>query len=68
MRSVPIAVSDDLAVKIGGRRMLSLSPGEAFEFAEALIRSATRAIVIEEADRVAVLDTVRAAEAGEAAR
>jgi hypothetical protein len=32
--------------------------------AEQLIRAGTRAMIVEEADRAAVLDTVRGAEAG----
>ena len=48
MPSVP-EVTIDLAVKIGSRRVQ-------------LIRGAARAIIVEEADRAAVLDTVRAAE------
>ena len=50
-------VTNDLAVKIGGRKV-SLSPSAAFTLAEKLIRGATRAIIVEEADRAAVLDTV----------
>ena len=41
---------------------MALSPSAAFTLAEQLIRGATRAIIVEEADRAAVLDTVRAAE------
>ena len=54
-------VTTDLAVKIGGRKV-PLTPSAAFTLAEQLIRGATRAIIVEEADRAAVLDTVRAAE------
>ena len=62
MPAGPFVVSSDLAVTIG-RRKIPLSPSQAYSLAEDLIRSATRAIVIEEADRAAVLDTVRGAEA-----
>ena len=51
-------VTNDLAVKIGGRKV-PLTPSAAFTLAEQLIRGATRAIIVEEADRAAVLDTVR---------
>jgi hypothetical protein len=43
-------VTNDFAVKIGGRKV-------------SLIRAGTRAMIVEEADRAAVLDTVRGAEA-----
>ena len=54
-----VVVSNDLAVTIG-RRKVPLSPSQAFGLAEQLIRAGTRAMIVEEADRVAVLDTVRA--------
>jgi hypothetical protein len=54
----PIVVSDELTVKIGGRKV-PLTPSAAFTLAEQLIRGATRAIMIEEADRAAVLNAVR---------
>jgi hypothetical protein len=60
MPSDPV-VTNDLAVKIGGRKV-SLTPSAAFTLAEQLIRAGTRAMIVEEADRAAVLDTVRAAE------
>jgi len=53
MASDPV-VTNDLAVKIGGR-----TPSAAFTLAEQLIRAGTRAMIVEEADRAAVLDTVR---------
>ena len=62
MPAGPFVVSSDLAVTIG-RRNFPLSPSQAYSLAEDLIRSATRAIIVEEADRAAVLDTVRGAEA-----
>ena len=62
MPAGPFVVSSDLAVTIG-RRKIPLSPSQAYSLAEDLIRSATRAIIIEEADRVVVLDAVRGAEA-----
>ena len=62
MSSVPVLVSDDLVMSIGGRKV-PLSPSGAFNLAERLIRGATRAIVIDEADRAKVLATVRGAEA-----
>jgi hypothetical protein len=61
MPSVPL-VTTDLAVQIGGHKV-PLSPAQAFNLAEALIRGATRSMIREEADRTAVLDTVRGAEA-----
>ena len=60
MPSDPV-VTTDLSVRIGGRKV-ALSPSAAFTLAEQLIRGATRAIIVEEADRAAVLVTVRAAE------
>ena len=60
MPSDPV-VTTDLSVRIGGRKV-ALSPSAAFTLAEQLIRGATRAIIVEEADGAAVLDTVRAAE------
>jgi hypothetical protein len=57
MPSDPV-VTTDLSVRIGGRKV-ALSPSAAFTLAEQLIRGATRAIIVEEADRAAVLDTVR---------
>jgi hypothetical protein len=60
MASDPV-VTNDLAVKIGGRKV-SLTPSAAFTLAEQLIRAGTRAMIVEEADRVAVLATVRGAE------
>ena len=61
MSSVP-EVTTDLAVKIGSRKV-ALTPAAAFTLAEQLIRGATRAIVQSEADRAAVLATVRGARA-----
>lgn len=58
----PIVVSDELTVKIGGRKV-PLTPSAAFTLAEQLIRGATRAIIVEEADRAAVLNALRAPEA-----
>lgn len=66
MPAVPV-VTTDLAVQIGGRKV-PLTPAAAFTLAEQLIRGATRAIIVEEADRAAVLNTVRAAEANEVLR
>jgi hypothetical protein len=63
MPSDPV-VTNDLAVKIGGRKV-PLTPSAAFTLAEALIRGATRAIIVEEADRAAVLDTVRESDRSE---
>ena len=60
MASVPVVITD-LAVQIGGRKV-PLTPSAAFTLAEQLIRSATRAIIVDEADRAKVIDTVRAAE------
>ena len=60
MPSDPV-LTTDLSLRIGGRKV-ALSPSAAFSLAEQLIRGATRAIIVEEADRAAVLDTVRAAE------
>jgi hypothetical protein len=60
MQSIAI-VTNDLAVQIGGRKV-ALTPSAAFSLAEQLIRGATRAMIVEEADRAAVLDTVRQAE------
>ena len=54
MSSVPVLVSDDLVVSVG-KRKVPLSPSGAFNLAERLIRTATRQIVVEEADRVAML-------------
>ena len=56
MPSDPV-VTTDLSVRIGGRKV-ALTPSAAFTLAEQLIRGATRAIIVEEADRAAVLDTV----------
>ena len=57
MASVPV-VTNDLAVQIGSRKV-PLTPSQAFGLAEKLIRAGTRAMIVEEADRAAVLDTVR---------
>ena len=57
-----VVVSDDLGLEIG-RARAALTPSQAFTVAEHLIRAATRAIVVDEADRAAVLDTVRNPEA-----
>jgi len=54
-----VVVNDDLVVRVGPTKA-SLSPSQAFTLAEQLIRGATRAIIVEEADRAAVLDTLRA--------
>ena len=61
MASVPV-VTTDLAVQIGGRKV-ALSPSAAFTLAEQLIRGATRAIIVDEADRAKVIDTVGGVEA-----
>jgi hypothetical protein len=63
MPSGPGVVSDDsaLALQVGGRK-IPLSPSQAFGLAEDLIRGATRRMIVEEADRAAVLDTVRGAD------
>jgi hypothetical protein len=57
-----VVVSDDLSLEIGSASA-PLTPSQAFTVAEQLIRAATRAIVVDEADRAAVLDTVRNPEA-----
>ena len=62
MASGPVVVCDDLAMKVGDRKTPPLSPSQAFGLAEDLIRTATRAIIIEEADRAAVLNAVRETE------
>jgi hypothetical protein len=56
-----VVVNDDLVLRVG-RNRAALSPSAAFSLAENLIRSATRAVIIEEADRAAVLDAVRRAD------
>jgi hypothetical protein len=56
MPSDPV-VTTDLSVRIGGRKV-ALSPSAAFTLAEQLIRGATRAIIVDEADRAKVLDAV----------
>ena len=61
MPSDPV-VTTDLSVRIGGRKV-ALSPSAAFNLAEQLIRGATRAIIVEEADRAKVIDAVGGAEA-----
>ena len=48
-----VTVSDDLALRVG-RARAALTPGEAFSVAEALIRAATRAIVLDAADAALV--------------
>ena len=64
MPSGPGVVSDDTAFALQvGSRKIPLSPSQAFGLAEDLIRGATRRMIREEADRAAVLDTVRGAEA-----
>jgi hypothetical protein len=60
MSSAPVSVSDDLDVSLRDRKV-SLSPAQAFNLAEKLIRAATRQIVTDEADRAVVLDAVRGA-------
>ena len=61
MASTPVLVSDDLDVSVRDRKV-SLSPAQAFNLAEKLIRAATRQIVTDEADRAVVLDAVRGAD------
>jgi hypothetical protein len=56
-----VVVNDDLVLRVG-RNKASLSPSQAFTLAEQLIRGATRAIIVEEADRAAVLGTLRASD------
>jgi hypothetical protein len=53
-----VVVNDDLVLRVG-RNRAPLSPSQAFTLAEQLIRGATRAIIVEEADRAAVVDTLR---------
>ena len=53
-----VVVNDDLVLRVG-RNRAPLSPSQAFTLAEQLIRGATRAIIVEEADRAVVLDTLR---------
>jgi hypothetical protein len=53
-----VTVADDLALAIGDRSA-RLSPSQAFNLAEVLIRSATRAIVQDEADRALVRDVLK---------
>jgi hypothetical protein len=60
MPSDPV-VTNDLAIQIGGRKV-PLTPSQAFGLAEKLIRAGTRAMIVEEADRAAVIDAVRQAE------
>ena len=55
---MPVVV-DELGLRIG-RSRADLTPSEAFNVAEALIRAATKAIVIDAADRAVVLDSLRA--------
>jgi hypothetical protein len=58
----PGVVSDDTTFALQvGRRRIPLSPAQGFGLAENLIRGATRRMIVEEADRAAVLDTVRGA-------
>jgi hypothetical protein len=61
MPAAPVLVSDDLDVSVRDRKV-SLSPAQAFTLAERLIRAGTRAMIVEEADRAVVLDTVRGAD------
>jgi len=63
MSSSPGVVSNDtaLALQVGSRK-IPLSPSQAFGLAEDLIRGATRRMIVEEADRVAVRETVREAD------
>jgi hypothetical protein len=54
-----VVVDDDLVLRVG-RHRAPLSPGQAFNLAERLIRRATRAIVIEEvADSGEILGALR---------
>src|SRR4051794_37199087 len=55
-----VAVSDDgeLFLELQTQRV-QLSPGEGFALAQRLIRGATQAIVIDEADRALVRDVIR---------
>ena len=63
MPSDPGVVSNDtsFALQVGSRK-IPLSPSQAFGLAEDLIRGATRRMIIDEASRAQVLDTVRQAE------
>jgi hypothetical protein len=61
MPAAPVLVSDDLDVSVRDRKV-SLSPAQAFNLAEKLIRKATRQIVTDEADRAVVLGAVRGAD------
>ncbi|MBV9829916.1 MAG: hypothetical protein JO001_30225, partial [Alphaproteobacteria bacterium] len=55
-----VCVTDDgeLFLEIE-RQRVSLSPSQGFTLAQALIRASTRAIIVDETDRVAVLNTVQ---------
>jgi hypothetical protein len=48
-----VQVDDDLALRVG-RSRAALTPSQAFAVAEALIRGATRAIVLDAADAAMV--------------
>jgi len=63
MQSSPGVVSNDtaLALQVGSRK-IPLSPSQAFGLAEDVIRGATRRMIVEEADRVAVLDALHEAD------
>ena len=59
---LPVVVSDAGAFQMKfGKRSIALSPSQGFDLAEELIRGATRRMVREEADRVAILDIVHKA-------
>ena len=45
-----IDISDDLGITVGDSRVC-VSPGEAFQLAERLIRCATTRMIVEETDR-----------------
>jgi len=57
--SDPGVVSDDTVFALQvGRRKIPLSPAQGFDLAEHLIRGATRRMIVEEADRAAVLNVL----------
>ena len=57
----PGVVSDDTVFALQvGRRKIPLSPAQGFDLAEHLIRGATRRMIVEEADRAAVLNVLHA--------
>lgn len=55
LRSLPLAISDDLRITIGGRRGVTLTPSQGLTLAEDLTRKAFRRAMTEEAIKAGIV-------------